>query len=386
MKTIVSLFFTQVIFLSAMFAQVSYGTYQVAYCDTILFDSTYQYDQFGYLGPAPLFVHIWYPTKAYADTAYLSIGDFTNKALPEGLRGVYEQLKIKEDEILIRDAIESDFLTGETNDFGDYTHADLSSLVKKLKTQSVQGETPVRLDFPAIVYHHGSQGISYENYTMAEFFASHGFVFISANFHLPYEGIQYGLQPYAIYEKCRTTQGGLRAVMRFAKDLCPDQKTSLIGHSWGAQEGWRLLLDDKLADTFVSLETTLEYKQDTNQIKEMWPELYHALDDKNKSMQIPVLVLAAKDEGLSFNVFRQTCSNHCTFASYSKPFDHNSYAAIYTNRYLLGNQIEMTDSSYLKAQLYGYDRHLELILAFLQNGSYTSFDKQKEFRPHFEFH
>ena len=59
---------------------------------------------------------------------------------------------------------------------------------------------------------------------------------------------------------------GLPQVPCTAESLTRSNKLFYIGHSWGAQAGWYTLHEKNLADAFVSLETTIEFKTDTNEL------------------------------------------------------------------------------------------------------------------------
>src|SRR5690606_5623430 len=127
-------------------------------------------------------------------------------------------------------------------------------------------------DFPVIVYHHGSQSNSFENVAMAEYFASRGFVFVSSNFHLPFENKSFGLKPFDRYIAGEEEQS-LQTVVEFAQSLSTSSAVFFIGHSMGAQMGLRTFDENPTIKGMVSLETTLEFKEDYEQIKEMWPEV-----------------------------------------------------------------------------------------------------------------
>ena len=45
------------------FGPVVLGPHIVGYQDTVLYNLAVQYDQYGYSGPAPLFISTWFPTE-----------------------------------------------------------------------------------------------------------------------------------------------------------------------------------------------------------------------------------------------------------------------------------------------------------------------------------
>jgi pimeloyl-ACP methyl ester carboxylesterase len=226
---------------------------------------------------------------------------------------------------------------------------------------------PQRTNWPVIVYHHGSQGMSDENAVMAEYFASRGYVFVSANFHLPYPDTPFGLLPYALEQENKHNQSTAKQVIEFARTLTKNPNLFFIGHSWGAQEGWCFLDEPNMATAFVSLETTIEYKTDTLEIKDKWPYVYDALAVQKREFSIPILLLAAEDRDLNFDFFRDWSSVAMTYASYMLPFAHNSYTSAYLMRYFLGDAFAKPDVVVLRTQVEGYATHLELMEAWLDS-------------------
>jgi hypothetical protein len=63
-------------------------------------------------------------------------------------------------------------------------------------------------------------------------------------------------------------------VARFANSLSSSRELFFIGHSFGAQMGFRTFDEDSTIKGMVSLETSIEFKSEDSVIKEMWPEVY----------------------------------------------------------------------------------------------------------------
>lgn len=351
----------------SFYDHLKFGSFQSNYCDTVIYDSEIQYSQFGYSGDAPLFVQIWFPSQTQKSIEYLKYGDFVINDVSSNLAQVYKELQVKMDQIAIRDGIAYTIDTEEPILYSDKTTIDMLELLKQIETRSIRATLPSELDFPAIVYHHGSQGLSYENSIMAEYFASLGYIFISANFHLPYENTTYGLLPYELEKKNKHNQSSAKTLINFAKSVSPENQVFYIGHSWGAQEGWCFLNDPNWVSGFVSMETTIEYKTDTLKIKEMWPYVYDAIKIKKNTFSTPILTFAAYDATLSFDFFEGINSKETIYASYKKPFAHNSYTSMYLMRYFLSKEINQPDSALLLAQIEGYTTHLELIYLFTES-------------------
>jgi len=365
---------------------IDFGAYTVNYSDTILYDTEIHYAQYGYSGRAPLFVQMWFPSTTHKTESRLTFGAYTLDTVPPELSGVYKQLTAQMDEIFIRDGIEFNIETEEPIDYGNQRTEEILQKVKRVPTRSSRSKMDATLPFPVIVYHHGSQGLSYENSIMAEYFASNGYVFITTNFHLPYENTIYGLLPYEREKENKHNQSSARTLIQFAKSITNTTTVFFIGHSWGAQEGWCFLNDSTFVDAFVSMETTIEYKTDPLKIKEVWPYVYDALTVKKNRFSIPILTLAAADDNLSFDYFKGLGSKEMIFASYNEPFLHNSYTSMYMMRYFLGSAIPLPDSKTLLSQIMGYAQHVNMIHAFFESVQKKQPFMRSEFSNYFTFH
>jgi dienelactone hydrolase len=346
---------------------IEFGKYRINYSDSIIYDPEIKYKQYGYSGSSPLFVQIWFPSIKSKVEKRLKFGEYKLNKVPAELSQVYEKLTAQMDEMLIRDGIENDIVTDTPINYGNLTTHEILQKINLSHTISSRSKIDSKLDYPVIVYHHGSQGMSFENSVMAEFFASHGYVFIASNFHLPYEGTLYGLLPYQLEKENKHNQSSAKALINFAKSISTQDKIFFIGHSWGAQEGWCFLNDSNWVDAFVSLETTIEFKTDTTRIKELWPYVWDAIKVKRNKFSIPILLVASEDGDTNFDFFKNINSNEIIFASYKKPFAHNSYTSMYMIRYFLRKDINQPDSEMLLSQIKGYSEHLKMILAFFKS-------------------
>lgn len=346
---------------------IDLGEFQINYDDTVIYDNEIPYNQFGYSGDAPLFVQIWFPTKKKKSSRYLKYGDVVIKDVPSNLTHVHKELQNQMDQIVIRDGIAYNAETDEPIPYAENVKTQLFEQLKQIETRSIRASLPSQLDYPVIVYHHGSQGLSNENSIMAEYFASLGYIFISANFHLPYENTRYGLLPHEIEKENKHNQSSAKALINFAKSLSPKNQIFYIGHSWGAQEGWCFLHDSTWVNGFVSMETTIEYWSDTLKIKEIWPYVYDAIKTKKNMFSTPILTFAAVEEGLTFEFFEGVNSEETICASYKNFFAHNSYTSMYLMRYFLSKEINQPDSGFLLTQIEGYLAHLKLIYMFTES-------------------
>lgn len=341
------------------------GKYNTGYCDTILYTETVTYRQYGYNGPAPLFVQIWHPVEKKQTGPLLRFGELRKRALPENLKRLYDSLYAKSDTAFIDYNIAYTVPEEEPIDYGQIPVSRVLDSLKSYKTTAFPAALEGKSGYPVIVYHHGSQSIAEENFAMAEFFASRGFIFISANFHLPYAGMPIGASPFLSSQAFENDQLQVKNLMRFAKQITDNKNIFFIGHSWGAQSGWGFLFEKGWASAFVSLETTLEDKNDTVKIKERWPEMYSLIKTQRKKYPLPVLLFSGSRLDHPFHFFYTPGENNLLFASARSAFEHNSFTAVYLMRYFFRSGFNQPDAAYLKEQLHLYAGHLEMIHSFL---------------------
>ena len=354
-------------------AQGSYYDYidldkfKVGYCDSVIYDNEIQYSQYHYEGIAPIFVQIWFPADIVTNQNFMRFGDFRLKVVPKELSLVYQELSNHMDESFIRDGITYDILTDKPIDYGNQNIKEIYNRIKMIQTKSKRSKIASKLNYPVIVYHHGAQGMSDENSVMAEYFASKGYIFISANFHLPYPNTAFGLLPYNLEKENKHNQSTAKTVINFAKTISTNNNVFYVGHSWGAQEGWCFLNQQGLVAGFVSMETTIEFKTDNEVIMNKWPYVYDALKTKKNEFSIPILLFAAKEDNTNFDFFKGLSSKEMLYASFKEPFAHNSYTSFYMMRYFLRDEINQPDSDILLSQIKGYVAHLDLIYAFFES-------------------
>jgi len=388
MKQVVILLFLSSTFLSCKAQETFYdhiqlGNHQIGFCDTVIYDTDVQYVQYGYEGSKPIFCKIWFPTEQANYSNYLKFGDFNKENVPDELSKVHQELLNRKDEIFIRDGVAFDISSGDSIDYGNLNLDEVLVQINLMETRSKVSIIQSKLNYPAIVYHHGNQGLSVENTIMGEYFASKGYIFISANFHLPYPNTIYGLLPLSLESAKMHNQSTPKAVIQFAKTLTDSDELTFIGHSWGAQEGWCFLNDSLQSSAFVSMETTIEYKTDSSIIKDLWPYVYDAIKIKNNKFSIPILLFAAQDVNMSFDFFKGLSRKEMIYASYLEPFSHNSYTSLLMLRYFLNNSLKQPDKDIMLTQIKGYSTHLELISSFLENQRNTNKSYLERFNKQF---
>ncbi|MBK9592579.1 MAG: hypothetical protein IPO32_14145 [Crocinitomicaceae bacterium] len=346
----------------SFYTELEMGKYDVGFFDTLLYSDSSQYNQYGYTGPAPLFVQVWHPIKPTSEAKHLCYGDFRNRKLPVPLSNVYEKLNSQAKAVFIEANIATDLSTYEAIDYISFSYEDVLEKIKTTRTKSIYSRIQKKTKYPVIVYHHGTQGVSDENYVMAEYFASKGYIFVTANFHLPYTELIYGLS-----ESVTNDQSKIKTVIDFAKTLSSNQHTFYAGHSWGAQTGWCFLHEGDWADAFVSLETTIEYKTDTAQIKDMWPYVYDVVKTKNRKYEIPILMFANTQLDEPFHFFKNSCTKELYSVSIKEYFEHNSFTSVFLMRYFWRTAFTQPDTEILNGQLKMYILHLEMMDDFFQS-------------------
>jgi dienelactone hydrolase len=263
-----------------------------------------------------------------------------------------------------------------------YSDFDVLDTLQNYETMSYYSSIPINSNYPVIIYHHGYAGNSDENFVLAEYFASKGYIVISSNYHLPYENETYRHSEGSENEAINLT----KRVIEFARSLTTIDEVYFIGHSWGAQVGFSLLHERGWANAFVSMETTLEHKS-TKDIKLEWPSLDSLMHIHEKNYSLPILMFAGnstlpwedfKEVNLPFEFFKNISNTQTIHATTKRDFGHSSYCSGFFLRYLYKDQFIQLDTSFMKKQLELYKEHLKLIEDFIKScrDNYL-FDKTK---------
>ncbi len=205
---------------------------------------------------------------------------------------------------------------------------------------------------------HFHQVLSDENVWMAEHFAENGFVFLACNFHWPLAD-----KPYGYPIEWKPDQHSIRTMLQFARRLNVGNKVFYIGHSWGAQEGWCTLHEPGLADAFISLETTMEWKTDTAEVRDKWPHVLEAIT--THSYPMPILMVADTEGEPPFPMFKGVRGD-IHYLDPMQPFNHESYTSAYLLRQAGQGRFPVPDKEDLHQQDDLYAALLNELLAFLQ--------------------
>ena len=344
---------------------VQLGDYQVGFTEKLLLDEQYSYNADNYNGKKPYFIQIWHPIKTKKQT-YLSVKDFFVFKENAPLKTVQQQLTTQYQNLYIQDYLSENLITGDSNNYGKHSYQNIVELIGNLKTRSIATTTIQPNNFPVIVYHNGSQGHPFENFAMAEYFASRGYIFISASFELQFKNNPFGMLPYERYIT-EEEEESLKTVTAFAKSLSNSSQLFFIGHSMGAQMGLRTFGRDSTIKGMVSLETSIEFKTDDEKIKELWPEVYQKVITEKVNYPFPILCCAATGNKKPFNFMKNIKTPQIKYLSTKIEFEHNAYLTLFYLRYFLDNTIQQTDKAVIKNRLPLYIKHLKAIHTFIDD-------------------
>ena len=330
----------------------------IGYADTLLFNDSLRYSGFGYDGPAPLFVQAWFPQEPAPLGPALTFDGLRTRTLVGPLGKVHEALLNRMDSAFIAYDLRYPIGGDTAIDYDPFTEEQVKDILYSLPTHAHRRPLPHGTQRPVVVYHHGAQGMSDENVWMAEHFAGHGFLFLSCNFHWPLEGAMYGT-PLV----WRPDHHSIRTMLRFARALSGGGKVFYIGHSWGGQEGWCTLHEPGLADAFISLETTMEWKTNTAEVRDKWPQVLDAIT--RHRYPAPILMMADTDGAPPFPMFRGV-NGDLRYLDPREPFAHESYTSAYFMRQAGEGRFHVPDRELLHQQADLYGLMLDELLAFLQ--------------------
>lgn len=338
------------------------GKYQVGYAEDILYIENNTYEQFGYSGKAPMFIRIWHPVESEIKGELLNYNELILGNSPSNLKLTHQNLVSQFSNSIYETVFKYNIETGDDIDYNGLKEADLIGKLGMLKLKSKAANLTNNKRYPVIIYHHGTQGSSIENVAMAEYFASRGYIFIAANFHLPYVNQIYGLE-----ESVKVDFSRIKTLNKYARNMAGKNPLIYIGHSWGAQVGWCYLHEPTWADAFISMETTIEPKTNDAEIKDKWPFVYDVIKTKSEKFEIPILMFANEPKDKKFSFFEQANLATTYYVSPKIQFAHESYTSIFFTRYFLKEAINVPDKIELENQLKSYINHLELMDNYLSS-------------------
>lgn len=348
----------------SLYDYVKLGSHQVGVLDTFLLDANYDYEALGYVGPKAYFIRIWHPIEEKDQQTYLKVKDlFGYKEIPE-LKTIQESLAAQYKSLYKRDYLSEDLEAGGQADYDAFSAEEAFDLIGEQETRSVSRTAIEQPNFPVVIYHHGAQGHPFESFAAAEFFASRGYVFISASFELQFENNPFGMLPYERYITDEKEES-LKAIVKFAKTISSSSEIFFLGHSMGAQMGLRTFGQDSTIRAMISLETTIEFKSDEEKIKELWPEVYQRVITEKANYPFPILFCAATGREEPVDFIKNVRASQLCYAGTEKTFEHNAYLSLFYLKYFLGAELPQDDDTILRSRLLLYGRHLGVMGDFL---------------------
>lgn len=348
----------------SVYDYVKLGKHQVGIMDTIIFDSTYSYEQFGYKGKKPYFIKIWHPTQKKQKDNYLKIKDLFIYKKNEKLKRIQDSLELIYKKHFIRDYLAENLENGTENNYGKYSLENIFDLIGLIETRGISVPVKGKSNLPVVIYYNGSQGHPFENFMLAEYFASRGYIFVAASFELQFGNMPFGMLPYERFHSSEYEES-LKTITEFAQSITSSSSIFFVGHSIGAQMGLRTFGYDSTIKGMVSLETSIEFKSDYEKIKEMWPEVYKKISIEKVNYPFPILFCAATGESKPFSFLDNVKSPQITYAGTVTEFEHNAYLSLFYLRYFLGNLVEQPDKEIIKNRLPIYVKHLDTIYNFI---------------------
>lgn len=345
------------------------------WADTILYLKGSTFEGYGYSGYEPLPVKVWYSQTTSIASKESTLNDMLVPSFPAPLRGLEAAMREALHAKVVEEFLSIDCDGNAIPGF----HTDFLDQVLNFPTGFGSAPFLTSTNRPVVIYHHGAQGFPEENLELIRLLVHEGFVVLSANFQMPYPGLPFGSKPWQGQVPPNPLQG-LAALLDFGHTLTTNG-VFVIGHSWGAQNGWMLLPGTELVKAFVSLETTLEFKEDSASIQTFWPELYAHLFEDKVVLNVPVLAAAGTEKDKPF-VWFSSEAPQLLCASTKSRFDHNAFLSAYYWR--LNLSFPQGDSDLLLHQRSIYQELNELIVHFLHEESPAA--KLKRDRPGSNFY
>lgn len=298
------------------------------------------------------------------NNGYLKVKDLFVFKQNEKLKVIHEQLTRQYKNLFIHAYLTENLKTGKENNYGKYSFENVLDLIGELETRSINTPFNESSELPVVIYYNGSQGHPFENFVLAEYFASRGFIFISASFELQFGNNPFGMLPYERYIT-NEYEESLKTITQFAQSITNSPYLFFIGHSMGAQMGLRTFGEDTTIKGMVSLETSIEFKSDYEKIKELWPEVFKKVITEKVSFPFPILFCAATGEAKPFNFLENVKSPQITYASTKTEFEHNAYLSFFYLRYFIDNSVQQTDKEIIEKRLPLYIKHLDTMYNFV---------------------
>lgn len=307
---------------------LKFGTFNVGYRDTIIYDTTENYSFKNLNTKKPYFIHIWYPCKEtvqesssfYYKDYWKFETDSINTELVKNLMKLYS---------------EQTFHSSET-----------PQEIGNQKINVFKNATPLSGNHKIVLYHHGSQGVGIENSRLCEFFSSHGFIVISPNFTLPSDlvsklipstnfknkfdlnNLTQEIMEQIEFEMNQAEMKNLEFVLNFINNFSKNEIIA-IGHSRGAQ---RLILSDRDSinrfSKIIALHTTFE-EDNEDEICSIRPFDCSLIEGRETFYTTQKYFFAPKYykgdslKSPNFNFFNRFHNSH--YIEINTPIEHNTF-------------------------------------------------------------
>jgi pimeloyl-ACP methyl ester carboxylesterase len=321
---------------------ISYGNFEPGMIDTIVFHPSEEYSYNSYTGRKPFFVRIWVPMEKGTSDSTLVLRDlfsFHSKqpelaALADSLN--HENLEYVRSH-LTRTIGEDDSTLKEKN----------SKMFEKLMRLSIRSQFTEKPKgkFPVILYHHGYDGWSHENFLFAEYMASHGFIVVGTNYEWP--------NHQGSWDK---GNADISYMNNFIKHLPYADSTRVfaVGHSWGAQA--LLYYDNKPPQPFqttISLHTTMEFPPKLDTITKYWPRVSQIMLDSTRKTS-PTFFFAPEKPSNNYLIFRKSKSADYHYINALTPIAHDGFISLDNMRYFIKEFYRPKEDSVLQKQFQCY--------------------------------
>jgi pimeloyl-ACP methyl ester carboxylesterase len=329
---------------------LEYGKYDIGLIDTTIFSKNESYQYETYEGPKPYFVKIWYPAKNNRYSK-LTFKEYFKPCTDSSLFGLSQSLNLNYLENLMEYGILRNIGRGDKPIRTAKEDSMYFDLLQK-KTMAAHQVNRAEGKFPVVIYHHGYEGWSYDNFLLLEYLASYGYLVIASNFEWP-----------GVNNEFYQGNHDIDFLLDFASTLNSSDTSRIyaIGHSWGAQSFlYYDKLDHKPFKAIFSLHTTLEHSK-IEDIPTSWPEVYMAITDSTRAFT-STYVFAPEKPSNDFWVFRKSTSENFTYINALQPITHEGFISLENFRYFLKNVYKFSDDSLLVKQFETYQEINRYIL------------------------
>jgi len=205
----------------SIYDDIQFGSHAVGFTQKVIFIPGDTSRWLCETGDLPVYVQIWHPIEKKNKIRYLSHKEFRTLDIPEHLEAHKATLDRSASDYVIDyylKAIRFDTISGD-----DELLWALYDEMMNLETRSVPSSF-IADTFPVIIYHHGAQNISDDNYVLFEYLASHGFIVLSANANSIRKDSTYRLR--SPYQK---EDHYLEILMEVAQEISDTKEIHFIG-------------------------------------------------------------------------------------------------------------------------------------------------------------